>query len=201
MQGEVVQSKIEVVQLKISVLLSFTLVLPLSAQTGTAPNPAAAPAPLKETLIKHWKISAEFTIAVANAMPAENYGFRPNPAEMSFGELITHIGAGDFFGCQAASGASGLRFPEFTGKIAEWVNAQDKVEIDKATALPFLRDAFAFCGKVLDSMTANQLETGSPGRFTGFEYLWAYFTHTAHHRGQAEVYLRLKGIKPPEYQF
>jgi uncharacterized damage-inducible protein DinB len=38
-------------------------------------------------------------------------------------------------------------------------------------------------------------------RMTGFEWLWAYFTHTAHHRGQLEVYLRLKGIKPPDYEF
>jgi uncharacterized damage-inducible protein DinB len=36
---------------------------------------------------------------------------------------------------------------------------------------------------------------------TGFEWLWAYFTHTAHHRGQLEVYLRLKSIKPPDYVF
>jgi uncharacterized damage-inducible protein DinB len=34
-----------------------------------------------------------------------------------------------------------------------------------------------------------------------FELLWGGFTHTAHHRGQAEVYLRLKGIKPPDYKF
>jgi uncharacterized damage-inducible protein DinB len=27
------------------------------------------------------------------------------------------------------------------------------------------------------------------------------FTHTAHTRGQAEVYLRVKGIKPPDYRF
>jgi uncharacterized damage-inducible protein DinB len=26
-------------------------------------------------------------------------------------------------------------------------------------------------------------------------------SHMAHHRGQAEVYLRLKGITPPEYQW
>ena len=26
-------------------------------------------------------------------------------------------------------------------------------------------------------------------------------THTAHHRGQAEVYLRAKGITPPAYRF
>jgi uncharacterized damage-inducible protein DinB len=33
------------------------------------------------------------------------------------------------------------------------------------------------------------------------EQLWAAFTHTAHHRGQAEVYLRVKNIKPPGYRF
>ena len=38
-------------------------------------------------------------------------------------------------------------------------------------------------------------------KLTGFEWLWGYFTHTAHHRGQAEVYLRVKGIKPPDYRF
>jgi uncharacterized damage-inducible protein DinB len=25
--------------------------------------------------------------------------------------------------------------------------------------------------------------------------------HTAHHRAQCEVYLRVKGIKPPDYEF
>ena len=53
-------------------------------------------------------------------------------------------------------------------------------------------------------MTAERMETvvGPPARnLTGFEWLWGYFTHTAHHRGQAEVYLRVKGIKPPDYRF
>ena len=27
------------------------------------------------------------------------------------------------------------------------------------------------------------------------------FVHTAHHRAQCEVYLRVKGIKPPDYTF
>jgi uncharacterized damage-inducible protein DinB len=27
------------------------------------------------------------------------------------------------------------------------------------------------------------------------------FVHTAHHRAQCEVYLRAKGIKPPDYTF
>jgi uncharacterized damage-inducible protein DinB len=44
--------------------------------------------------------------------------------------------------------------------------------------------------------------TGPDGhQMSGRERLWAYFTHTAHHRGQAEVYLRVNGIKPPDYRF
>ncbi len=27
------------------------------------------------------------------------------------------------------------------------------------------------------------------------------FVHTAHHRAQCEVYMRAKGIKPPDYSF
>jgi uncharacterized damage-inducible protein DinB len=42
---------------------------------------------------------------------------------------------------------------------------------------------------------------GGTRKMTGFEWLWSYFTHTAHHRGQAEVYLRVKGVKPPDYVF
>ena len=34
---------------------------------------------------KHWKTARELTLAVADAMPAENYDFKPNPEEMSFG--------------------------------------------------------------------------------------------------------------------
>jgi uncharacterized damage-inducible protein DinB len=34
-------------------------------------------------------------------------------------------------------------------------------------------------------------------QFTVFERFWGGFTHAAHHREQAEVYLHLKGVKPP----
>jgi hypothetical protein len=181
-----------------SYVLLLALVLPLSAQTSPqTPGSVAVDASIKDSLIKHWKTSGEFTIAVADAMPAENYGFRPNPEEMSFGELITHIGAFVFLGCQSASGIS---VPEFPAKINEWARAQTKVEIDKTTALPFLRDAFAFCDKAIESMTPESLAKRAANQ-SAFEWLWQYFTHTAHHRGQAEVYLRLKGIKPPDYVF
>ena len=156
---------------------------------------------VKDSLVAHWKTTGEFTIAVASAMPAGDYTFRPNPVEMSFGELMAHIAAVNLDAC---TNASGLTRPALPPKIAEWSKDTVKVEVDKETAIAFLRDSFAFCNQAVASMTPERMDSivGPANRhLTGFEWLWAYFTHTAHHRGQAEVYLRLKGIKPPDYTF
>lgn len=163
--------------------------------------PALAQSTVKDALAKHWKTSGEFTIAVANTMPADGYTFRPNPEEMSYGQLMAHIAAVNLNAC---SNASGLAKPALSPKIAEWSKDTQKVDVDKDTAVAFLRDSFDFCDKAVAAMTPERLDTvvGPPNRhLTGFEWLWAYFTHTAHHRGQAEVYLRVKGIKPPGYTF
>lgn len=172
------------------VLTVLALAVPALAQTG-----------VKEALAKHWKTSGEFTIAVANLMPGDSYGFRPNPEQMSFGQLMAHIAGVNLNAC---ANASGLTRPELPPKIAEWAKDTQKIEVDKETAIAFLGDSFDFCNKAVAAMTPTRLDAivGPPARnLTGFEWLWGYFTHTAHHRGQAEVYLRVKGIKPPEYRF
>jgi uncharacterized damage-inducible protein DinB len=55
---------------------------------------------------------------------------------------------------------------------------------------------------VIPFLTEDQLSKvhNSPdGRLPGREVLLAMYIHVAHHRGQAEIYLRDKGIKPPSY--
>jgi len=47
----------------------------------------------------------------------------------------------------------------------------------------------------------RMLDIGEGRQATGIEVLCWAFTDTAHHRGQAEVYLRVKNIKPPRYVF
>ena len=172
--------------------LVMTLVLAL---------PALAQTTVKDALVKHWKTSGEFTLAVADAMPAESYNFRPNPEEMSYGQLMAHIAGVNLNAC---ANASGLARPGLPPKIAEWSKDTQKVEIEKETAVVFLKDSFEFCNQAVAAMTPERMDSvqGPPARnLTGFEWLWGYFTHTAHHRGQAEVYLRVKGIKPPAYKF
>lgn len=156
---------------------------------------------VKDALARHWKVSGDFTVAVAEAMPADGYNFRPNPEEMSFGQVMAHIANANVNAC---ANASGLTKPDVPASLQAWSKAPQKTDVSREDAISFLKQAFSFCDKAIGSVTPEKLDNiqGPPNRkLTGFEWLWSYFTHTAHHRGQAEVYLRVKGIKPPDYKF
>ena len=154
------------------------------------PTVVAAENDPKAIFSKHWQMAKEFTLAVAEAMPAEEYHFKPNAEEMSFGRLMTHIAAQNSDSCASATGTKGLAEPSAS---------------DKQTALKYLTDTFDRCAKAVNDMPLEQLNKevykfrGQP--VLASEALWYTFTHMAHHRGQAEVYLRVKNIKPPEWRF
>ena len=145
---------------------------------------------LQAISIKHWKVSKDFTLAVAGMMPDDSYDFKPNPEEMGFGQLMFHIASSN-------AGSCGM-------VIGKKLPIQKPEKFDKATVTKILTESFDFCISAQESMTDQQADalTGPEGRqSTGVERLWSAFTHTAHHRGQAEVYLRVKGLKPPQYRF
>lgn len=161
--------------------------------------PALAQTTLHDSLVKHWKVTADFTIAVAQKMPADGYAFKPVPAELSFGQLMVQIAGANLNACKLASGIPGPAVPE---KLAAALK-DENLPIEKVIAVQFLTDTFDFCNQAVASMTPEKLDAvvGTSRKMTGYEWLWSYFTHTAHHRGQAEVYLRVKGITPPTYTF
>lgn len=170
------------------VLTIFALALPALAQTS-----------IKDALVNHWKVTTDFTIAVAKQMPADQYNFRPVPEELSFGQLMVQIGAANVSACIAASG---MQAPASPSNLTDALK-DEKKDVEKDAAVQYLTDTFKFCNEAVASMTPEKLDapSGRARKLTGFEWLWAYFTHTAHHRGQAEVYLRLKGIVPTTYKF
>jgi DinB superfamily len=172
-----------------NLLLTMAVALPALAQTT-----------VKDSLVKHWKVTSDFTIAVADKMPADGYSFKPVPEELSFGQLIVQIAGANMSAC---SYASGMPRPAVPPAIAASLK-DESGKVEKDAAVGFLKTTFDFCNQAVAAMTPEKLDAmvGSASRkMTGFEWLWAYFTHTAHHRGQAEVYLRVKGIKPPDYVF
>ena len=66
--------------------------------------PAFSQSSIKDALVKHWKVTGDFTVAVAKLMPADQYGFRPVPVELSFGQLMVQIGGANLNACALASG-------------------------------------------------------------------------------------------------
>ncbi|HTQ57279.1 MAG TPA: DinB family protein [Bryobacteraceae bacterium] len=140
--------------------------------------------------VDHWKTSKKYMLALAEQMPAGDYGFKPNPAEMSFGQQMAHIaGANSFF----FATISGQKDP-----IAK------PTQFDKASVLKMLNTSYDFAIATLENLKPEQLHAtyDSPdGKMTGVELLLLATDHTAHHRGQCIVYLRAKGIKPANYEF
>jgi len=141
-------------------------------------------------MTKHWENSKALSLAVAEAMPAEGYAFKATEAEMSFGEQMNHIAMANGNYCAAAIGTkSPLAKPE---------------DASKATAIKNLTVAYDYCLEGLAKMDDKGLQekaTRGTTTMSKFEFFWGGFTHAAHHRGQAEVYLRLKGVTPPSYKF
>jgi uncharacterized damage-inducible protein DinB len=150
-------------------------------------NADAAPAPAAAEYATHFGALSQLSIAVAQAMPPDQYSFRPHPESMNFGELMAHIATTNYQFCAGLKDSSPPALPSPT---------------DKDAMVKFLSDSFAYCSSVIPNLTDEQLNKthNSPdGTLSGREILLAMYIHVAHHRGQAEIYLRDKGIRPPSY--
>ena len=137
---------------------------------------------------KHFNALSQLSIAVAEAMPAERYDFRPHPQSMSFGELISHIATTNYQFCAGLKDSDLPDLPSASGKDA---------------TVKLLRESFEYCSGVIPRLTEEQLgrlHASPDGRLAGREVLLAMYIHVSHHRGQAEIYLRDNGIKPPPYR-
>ena len=83
-------------RLRASVIVGLLFVFMLTAMCATA-APAGAPTEYS----KHFGALSKLSVAVAQAMPPEQYAFRPDPGSMSFGELMSHIASTNYAFCAA----------------------------------------------------------------------------------------------------
>jgi uncharacterized damage-inducible protein DinB len=146
---------------------------------------------IKTTILKHLKTSREFTVKVAEAMPEADYSFKLTAPQMSFAEQMVHLSQGfDYF------------LSSFTG---EKPNPPKPKSLAKADVIAFQKAAFDRTIERVSAITPEQIKKdsykGEGGQVSGFEILLGLMDHTTHHRASAEMYLRAKGITPPEYQF
>jgi len=161
----------------------ITAILAFSLLTGRGWS-----APVAGEYDRHIQALSKLSVAVAEAMPADQYSFRPHPESMDFAHLMSHIATTNFQFCAGLKDTATPTLPSPS---------------DKDGIVKFLSSSFDYCAAVIPALSEDQLTKShdSPdGHLPGWDILLAMFVHVAHHRGQAEIYLRDKGIKPPPYR-
>ncbi len=135
--------------------------------------------------------SKNYTLKVANLMPEDKYGFKPVPDEMCFGEQLLHI----------ASNLNWLTSAYIASSKSPITNAATQVQ-KKEEIVQVLNKTYQYAIESLKSFEAAHLaDTVSffAGPKTKLQIINLISDHQTHHRAQLIVYLRLNGIKPPEY--
>ena len=142
-----------------------------------------------EIFVEHWKKSKDLTLKVAAAMPAENYDYKPFPEAQSFGGELQHLAQGEgYYLGQLGKGRAPAAPQSDTGKAATTKNLTETFDW-----------AIGVVGQLTSADLTKAFGGGKGPSMTGLELLYQAMIHTAHTRGYAEMYLRNKGVVPPEY--
>lgn len=158
------------------------LVLAASA-TAQVKNPVSSA--LKEVLPGRQKN----TIAAVETMPADKFGYKPTPDQMTFGHLVAHMIESNYGFCSAASAVAAPKVDE-----AKETDGKDKL-------VAALKASFEFCSGSLAKMDDSKLgETVEVFKGHQGSRAWASLvlaSSWADHYAEASIYLRLNGLTPP----
>jgi len=166
---------------------SLTLICLLSL--FTAPVFAQSKDPASDALRQILAGRAKNTIAAFEAMPAEKYGFKPTPAQMSFGHLAAHVVESNYYFCANV------------GDVPKPKVTEVKDSDSKDVLVAAVKSSFDFCttalAKASDSTMSSDITwfDGKPKARA-----WAFLglaSSLADHYGMAAIYLRLNGLLPP----
>lgn len=126
----------------------------------------------------------------ADSMPADKYGFKPTPGQMSFGEILAHEAQSNETLCAAIAGSAQTPSESAAGATAP-----------KPDLVARLRKSFEYCGTVIAQLKDATLGDSVPffggNKATRARAVIVLAQDWADHYAQAAMYLRLNGILPP----
>lgn len=162
-------------------LLLLTLIIRSNAQTDDS---------LLNQLSRKLQNAKSYTLKIATLMPEDGYNFKPVPDEMTFGKQLLHI----------AQNMNWLTSSYLNGSKQN--NKLNNTPVSKQEILNTITEAYDTAIAVHSRLKTQQLDEIVPffaGPLARRQILILLHDHQAHHVGQLIVYLRLKGIKPPDY--
>ncbi|HTH55545.1 MAG TPA: DinB family protein [Cyclobacteriaceae bacterium] len=135
---------------------------------------------MKEQLLTTLENSRAYSLAVADAMPENFYDWKPTDSVWTFKELLHHI----------SYGIEWWNDNTIKKMNVDW-NPPATVK-DKAAVINYLTRAYDTMKSSIEKVNINE------ATILGF---FSTIDHITHHRGQAVIYLRCKGIEAPAYSF
>jgi uncharacterized damage-inducible protein DinB len=168
---------------------AITAVVTGAAAAATVSTLSAADTEI-DFFVSHWRKSKALTLKVAEAMPAENYDYKPFADALTFGGELQHLAQAEGF---------------YLGRFGKGnpPPAAPKGDTTKATTVKYLTESFDWAISVVGQLTfADVTKSYNAGRgatVPGLEFLYQASIHTAHTRGYAEMFMRNKGVVPPPY--
>jgi uncharacterized damage-inducible protein DinB len=170
----------------------------LASPAARAQAPAAAPAAPAtgfrgEFLAQQDRVEQEI-LGLADATPADKYGWRPAPGVRSISEVFIHIVGGNY----GLAGFAGIKPP--AGLDMEAIQKMEKNVTEKAKVIDELKKSFAHLRAGIGTIADADLDKSVKffGRdFTVRGVLLIVANHEHEHLGQSIAYARMNGITPP----
>ncbi|HEX6892537.1 MAG TPA: DinB family protein [Chryseolinea sp.] len=178
-----------------SLIIAFAIVASVSTLLSFVDSERKSSSNAKlDQAIADWERAKAYTKAYLDASTDEVVNFKPTPEMRSFGEQMLHLAEANY-GMTAA--ASGKTSPITRGALEKSDQYKTKAALTKA-----VMDSYDFVIAAAKEMDEQKLGEKIK-MFDRFEMtrevgLIKAFEHQTHHRGQTTVYLRLKGLTPPQ---
>ena len=180
---------------KTTILLAMVAVASIATLVAFNTTPKSSFADDKAQMIADWERAKAYTKEYLDAATDEVIASKPTAEMRSFGQQMLHIAEANY---GLMSGATGKKSPVAFGDLEK---ASDKYAT-KAELTKVVMESYDFA-----IAAVKELDVAKMGEtvkyFNKFEMsrgvaISKSFEHQTHHRGQTTVYLRLKGVTPPQ---
>ena len=177
-------------------ILAVLLAGPHSVAAGDFDEAAAFSRPLASNL----DAAGRKLVALAEAIPADSYSWRPTPDVRSVSEILMHVVGGNMqlpadLGGGAPEGVDiGSSVWDLKIQRRQW----EEEMVDKATVVAMVRESFAYAVRAIPAISDLDMQVATWGfKASKRDYLLILLGHAHEHLGQTISYARSLGVTPP----
>jgi uncharacterized damage-inducible protein DinB len=178
-----------------NLLIAFAIVATVSTFLSFVDSERKSESTAKiDQMVADWERAKTYTKAYLDASTDEVINFKPTEETRTFGQQMLHLAEANY---GMGSVAIGKANPITWGALEKSNQYTTKAAVTKA-----VMDSYDFviagAKEMNEQKLAEHIKLFEKFDMTREVGLSKVFEHQTHHRGQTTIYLRLKGVKPPQ---